>query len=128
MVSPIAFDIDNNGFDEVLLHTNFPEFDPTIKKTKYVNALLLYDFKNKIVQRFGPVFKGSKQASTPWLGDLDNDGILDIIMLYQKDIYNMSIFAGIEVIRLNLGIKMQKKVPWGSYMGSYYDGIYRDNN
>ena len=127
MVSPIAFDIDNNGFDEVLLHTNFPEFDPTVKKMKYVNTLLLYDFKNKMMQRFGPVFEGSKQASTPWLGDLDSDGILDIIMLYQKDVYNMSIFAGIEIMKLDLGIKMRRKVTWGSYMGSYYDGIYRKN-
>lgn len=128
MVSPISFDIDNNNYDEVLLHTNFTEFDATEKKTKYVNALLLYDFKNKMVQRFGPVFEGSKQASTPWIGDLDNDGVLDIVMLYQKDIYNMSIFAGIEILRLNLGIKMQRNITWGSYMGSYYDGIYRNNH
>ena len=105
MVSPIAFDIDNNGFDEVLLHTNFPEIDPNVEKTKYVNILLLYDVKNKITQRFGPVFEGSKQASTPWLGDLDNDGILDIVMLYQKDIYNIERLAddGIEV-RVHAGI------------------------
>ena len=126
MVSPIAFDIDNNEFDEVLLHTNIPTHDP-VEKTKYVNILLLFDFKNRITQRLGPVFQGAKQASTPWIGDLDNDGILDVVMLYQIDVYNWSIFGGIDIIRLDLGIKMQRNVTWGSYMGSYYDGIYRDN-
>ena len=127
MVSPIALDIDNNGYDEVLLHTNFPQRDPGVDKTRYVNTLFLFDFANKLIQRFGPVFDGAKQASTPWVGDLDNDGNLDIIMLYQKDIYNESIFGGIEIMRLDMGIRMQRPVVWGAYMGSSYDGIYRDN-
>ena len=126
MVSPISFDIDNNELDEVLLHTNIPTHDES-GNTTYVNILLLFDFKNKITQRLGPVFQGAKQASTPWIGDLDNDGILDLVSLYQKDVRNWSIFGGIDVIRLDLGIRMQRKVTWGSYMGSYYDGIYRDN-
>ena len=126
MVSPIALDINNDAYDEVILHTNIPQFSSG-EQTKYINILLLFDFKNRVTQRLGPVFQGAKQASTPWVGDLDNDGILDLVMLYQKDVYNWSIFGGIDVVRLDLGIRMQRTVSWGSYMGSYYDGIYRDN-
>lgn len=128
MVSPIAVDIDNNEFDEVILHTNFPQWDATVNMTKYLNTLFMYDFKNKMIQRFGPIFEGAKQASTPWIGDLDGDQKFDIVMLYQKDVYNESIFGGIRIMRMDLGIRMQRPVTWGSYMGSQYDGIYRPNH
>ncbi len=125
IVSPLTVDIDNNGIDEVILHTNFPKKDPATGKVKFSNTLVLFDFQNKITQQLGPILAGSNGSSTPWIGDLDGDGYYDLVNLYQTDEFNESIFSGFRLQRINLGIKMSSEPVWGSYMGSSFDGIWK---
>lgn len=124
ITSPIAFDIDNNGIDEILVPSNLPKNDRDSGKIKFTTTLILFDFANRITERLAPLSSGSNGSSTPWVGDLDNDGNYDLVYLYQTDAFNDNIFSGFKINCINLNIKIQKQVKWGSYMGSYFNAVY----
>lgn len=125
--SPVVYDINNDGRDEAIISVN--EFDcstgftgraPTIIE----NKLIAVDFfKNSISvidqsQGFKNIF------STPWIGDLDDDGYLDIVHCQYFHQVDLLSFLGMRIKRIDTPIPFRKEAAWGSYMGSEGDGRF----
>jgi len=126
--SPVAYDLDGDGIDEAIMSYN--EFDcyrdsTNISKLDIENKLVAVNFaKNTIIpidQKSG--FKNI--FSTPWIGDLDGDGYLDIVysQCYSPN-SNILSFLGMNIKRISTNISMNKPPVWGGYMGSNGDGVY----
>jgi hypothetical protein len=125
--SPVAYDTDNDGVDEAIISIN--EFDcsqgftdTAIKEIE--NRLLLINFKKKRVQTIDQSKQFKNIFSTPWIGDLNDDGYLDIVHCQYYSHGGLLTFLGTTIKRIETPIRVTKKVRWGAYMGSNGDGIY----
>ncbi len=119
----VAVDLTGNKFDELLLSLNYQEVNELYQKTFY-NMLVAIDTRNKKVLPLGDSFNGSNLASTPWIGDVDDDGFLDIIYVHGTNLKHTYTFDGMKVERLSTQIPYRQP-SWGAYMGNGYDGIFR---
>jgi len=127
--SPVVYDLDGNGYDEAIISIN--EFD--CKEGGFIrrlhsdleNKLLSIDFYRHSVQVIDQL-KGFKNIfSTPWIGDLDRDGYLDIVHCqYYDPSADMLSFLGMKIKRIATPVRVKKEVKWGSYMGSSGDGLF----
>ena len=72
------FDVDGNGVDEVIMSLNFQKVKEYNQKYFY-NSLLVIEFKSRDMLQITNELDGSNLSSTPWIGDLDNNGFLDIL-------------------------------------------------
>jgi hypothetical protein len=89
------------------------------------NKLVAIDFAEKSVSTIDQG-KGFKNIfSTPWIGDLDNDGYLDIIYCQYFHHSNLLSFLGMRIKRIDTPVKIKNKVTWGAYLGSGGDGIFQ---
>lgn len=123
--SPIAADVTGNGTLEALQSVNigYEQFDGSYH---YNHMLVANDFRNQRQFILDELQPGANLSSTPWAGDLDNNGRLDIIYLVthdQKDIFGAN---GFTLFRLQARHSTRAETPWGSYMGSDYDGVYKE--
>jgi outer membrane protein assembly factor BamB len=126
--SPVAYDTDNDGVDEAIISIN--EFDcsqgftdTAIKEIE--NRLLLINFKKKRVQTIDQSKQFKNIFSTPWIGDMNDDGYLDIVHCQYYSHGGLLTFLGTTIKRIETPIRVSKKVRWGAYMGSNGDGIYK---
>ncbi|MCB0630283.1 MAG: hypothetical protein KDD15_11140, partial [Lewinella sp.] len=122
--SPLALDFDGNGRDEVLMSLNFQQTDEIYQKFFYT-TLILFDFSQGKPLQIGAVYEGSNFSSTPWAGDLDDDGYLDIIYCHSTNLRHTYTFDGFQVHRIASKTPIGKGVRWGAYQGSGYNGIFR---
>lgn len=67
---------------------------------------------------------GSNVASTPWIGDIDYNGFMDIIYCNMTKPDKAYTFEGLSIHRLDTRIPIQLLVPWGAYMGTSYNGTF----
>ena len=80
--SPVVYDLDGDGVDEAIISVN--DFDCSLGFTgqsprEMENRLSAINFKKRTIQTIDQQ-KGFKNIfSTPWIGDLDDDGYLDLI-------------------------------------------------
>ncbi|MGK2864161.1 MAG: hypothetical protein ACSLE0_19675, partial [Chitinophagaceae bacterium] len=80
--SPVVYDLNDDGRDEVIISIN--NFDCSLgyslKSPKVIeNKLIAIDFAKKSIDTIDQA-KGFKNIfSTPWIGDIVNDGYLDLI-------------------------------------------------
>lgn len=129
--SPVVYDLNNDGRDEVLLSIN--DFDCSLgyagkSPGVIMNKLISIDFNKK---RIGTIdeAKGFKNVfSTPWIGDLDNDGYLDIIYCQYYHHNDLLSFLGMVIKRIDTPVKIRKKVQWGAFLGSNSNGIFDPEN
>ena len=119
----IAVDWDGDGRDEVLMSVNIQEVKNGFQKFFY-NMLALIDFKSNEVLQVGDMYEGNNVSSTPWAGDLDHDGFLDIIYVHSTNVRHTYTFDGMQVHRIVTQVPIKKPVNWGAYQGSRYTGIY----
>lgn len=120
--TPVTFDYNADGTDDALMSLNYQ------RTSGYSNQLVVIDFKNDTIYDAGPRNYGANVASTPWVGDMDGDGLLDIIYCNEInpfDLLSVTIKQGLKISRLKIDVPVKDPPSWGAYMGSAYDGIYR---
>ena len=86
--------------------------------------LVSLNFKNNEVNQISETIKGSNISTTPWIGDIDKDGLLDIVYFHGTNVDKSYTFDGMRVNRIATKIPIRSKIKWGSYMGSNYDGVF----
>ncbi len=128
--SPVVYDLNNDGIDEVIISIN--EFDcnrdiADQSAFPIVNRLIAIDFKNQSSQIIDQTNSFKNIFSTPWIGDLDKDGYLDIIHCQYYNHSDLLSFLGMKIKRIDTPIKIRKKPVWGAYMGTNGDGIFPIN-
>jgi outer membrane protein assembly factor BamB len=128
--SPVVYDLNNDGQDDAIISIN--EFDCGLGFTgkaprEMENKLVAIDFRNESVQIIEQM-KGFKNIfSTPWIGDLDDDGYLDIIHCQYYHYTDLLSFLGMRIKRIDTPIRIRTEPVWGAYMGSKGDGLFRMN-
>lgn len=125
--SPVVYDLDGDGRDEAIISIN--EFDCSLGfagkfPTTVVNKLIAVDFERKQVRNIDEA-KGFKNVfSTPWLGDLDDDGYLDVISCQYFHYSDLMLFLGMRIKRIDTPVRIRNKLVWGGYMGTNGDGVF----
>jgi len=126
--SPVVYDLNNDRYDEVIMSIN--EFDCSIglnsqDKNQITNQLLALDFRKKEYRPIDQAEQFKNIFTTPWIGDLDDDGYLDIIYAqYYSASTNIIGFLGMRARRISTNAKIKKPVLWGEYMGKDGKGTY----
>ena len=125
--SPVVYDLNDDGREEAIISIN--DFDCSVgyisQAPKMVeNKLIAINFDEKSVNIIdqAPGFKNI--FSTPWIGDLDNDGFLDIICCQYFHHSDLLSFLGMRIKRIDTPVRIRKKVAWGAYLGSGGDGVF----
>lgn len=129
--SPVAFDLNGDGMDEAIVSVN--EFDCEGRLTdssslSIETKLLAINFKDRSVNPIDRMQGFKNIFSTPWIGDLDGDGYLDIIhsQCYSPNSDLLS-FLGMSVSRISTHIRVKDPPAWGGYMGSNGNGLFPVN-
>jgi len=122
--TPVVADLTGDGTDDALLVVNYHVTDELYQKWFY-NMLVAVDFKAGEVIELGVNYEGHNLSSTPWIGDMDGDGLLDIIICHGTNARHTYTFDGMRVERLATTIPVRGKLRWGAYMGSDYDGVFK---
>ncbi len=107
MSSPVTIDLDGDRRDEVLLSVNF-----SVKRTlagnplsnEVHNKLVAINFATGKQLRLDLDLPGPNLALTPYLGDLDDDGQVDLIYAHHTDAHRVGQFNGLRIIRKELDI------------------------
>lgn len=126
--SPVVYDINRDGTDEAIISIN--EYDCALGFTgkaprEMENKLIVINFKNATIQTIDQQ-KGFKNIfSTPWIGDMDDDGYLDVVHCQYFHFRDLLNFLGMRIKRIDTPIPMRDEPVWGSYMGSKGDGVFR---
>jgi outer membrane protein assembly factor BamB len=121
--TPVVMDFEGDGRDEAILSVNIHIYDH-LNRQSLNNMLVSVDFKTKEVNQLTDANIGGNISTTPWIGDLDGDGALDIVYCHGTNLKKSYSFDGMQVNRISTQIPLKKKITWGSYMGTYYDGIF----
>ena len=129
LASPVVYDINKDGWDEAILSQNvydcslnvLAEDSTTIEVT---NELIAIDFHAGRVQSIDKGRKHKNFFSSPWVGDLDSDGYLDIVYTHYFHGTQLQKFMGMRVRRISSSIRMKGAPKWGEYMGKQGRGIY----
>jgi len=124
--SPVVYDVNDDGVDEAIISIN--EYDCTVgfagnSPNDIRSKLISIDFQQRSYQVLdeAPGFKNV--FSTPWIGDLDDDGYLDIVHCQYYHRGDLLSFLGMSIKRIDSPIKIRKDVVWGAYMNSKGDGM-----
>lgn len=121
--TPVVIDLDGDGRDEALLSINIEVYNDKNERALH-NMIVRIDFATGVVKEFTPALRGSNISSTPWIGDLDGDGLLDVIHCHGTNVRKSYTFDGMQVNRVATKIPIRGKIRWGSYMGSHYNGVF----
>ena len=121
--SPVVADFNDDGRDEVLMSVNYQTLNEQGRK-RFYTMLVAVDFATGEVSQFGDFLPGSNLSSTPWLGDLDEDGLVEVVYSHTPDTLHTYVFNGLQVNRIGTNISPRKPILWGSYMGSRHDGVF----
>lgn len=124
--SAVAADLDGDGYDEVVIHQS------ALKRKQfedvYYSYLLAFDFKAGRKYPVGDTIQATNLASTPWIGDLDNDGQYDIVysaVKYHDVKFDLEKPLGLWIGCYKTGMKIKKPGSWGAFMGSDYTSNFR---
>ncbi|MBS0000048.1 MAG: PQQ-binding-like beta-propeller repeat protein [Cyclobacteriaceae bacterium] len=126
--SPVVYDLNGDGRDEAIISIN--EFDCNRgyidqQTNEMQNKLIVIDFRNGSVNVVESLSSFKNIFSTPYIGDMDQDGYLDIIHCqYYNATADPMLFLGMRIKRISTHIPMDAPPAWGAYMGSNGDGTF----
>jgi hypothetical protein len=119
----VVYDFDDDGVEDALLSINVHSYDNFNRRT-LLSMLVIINFVTNEVIQIGESETGSNISTTPWIGDLDKDGMLDIVYFHATNPNKSYTFDGMKVNRVETKIPYKSDVRWGAYMGSHYNGIF----
>ncbi|MGB3587272.1 MAG: PQQ-binding-like beta-propeller repeat protein [Tunicatimonas sp.] len=120
----VAIDLTEDGRDEIIMSVNYQQVNELYQKFFY-NMLVAIDIGSGDVQQLGETWEGSNISSTPWIGDLDGNGMLDIIYCHGTDLRHTYTFSEMQIHRIATELPIKKPISWGAYMGSYCNGLFQ---
>jgi len=123
MTSAVVADLNGDGQDEVVLPINTQVLNE-LQVQFFHNNIVAIEFTEKIAVELGLQNEGSSISSTPWIGDLDDNGFIDIVYIHGTNPKQTYTFDGMRVNRIDTKLPLYGKIRWGSYMGSNYNGVY----
>jgi hypothetical protein len=126
LTTPVAADLNSDNIDEAILNMNYMEIDSIYRKSFY-NLLLAFDFKRNTLIPLTDALPGHNISTTPWVGDIDGDNLIDIIYCHSTNKFHTYTFDGFQINLLKTDIRIGKRIKWGAYMGSNYDGVYEED-
>ena len=114
-----------DGYDEVIINQS------VLKRKQFENvfysSLYAFDFKNHRNFYIGDSLPATNLASTPWIGDLDNDKKFDIIyttVKYENAAFDLAKPLGFFIRRYSTDIKIKRPSGWGAFMGNNYNAKF----
>lgn len=117
--SPLVYDVNEDGIDEVILSYN-EQVDGA-----FTNQVVSIDFNSVTITNLVGPNSGVNINATPWIGNMDQDGILDLVSLRSVGTTFAELEDGVLIDKYSLAdISDASIVPWGAYMGTNYDGQY----
>ena len=129
LASPVVYDLNYDGYDEVLLGVN--DYDCSLTLTEDIRSpssmryqLVSIDFSDNSVNVIDDIPDFRSIYATPRVGDLDEDGYLDIVYTQNYNPNNLFKFLGMSIKRISTGVVMKKPSPWGGYMGTRGNGLF----
>lgn len=129
LASPVVYDLEGDGIDEALLGVN--QYGCNLKFTDDIRSppsmqydLMVVDFKRGTTRPIDQIAGFKSVYSTPWLGDLDSDGYLDIVYAQNYNPNDLFRYLGMSVRRMSTSVAMKQPSPWGGYMGTNGDGLF----
>ncbi len=127
--SPVVYDLDNDQLDDVIFSSN--QYDCSMEFTDLVttppdmkNQLVAVGAENAFLRIIDETVGFKNIFSTPWIGDLDKDGYLDIVYCQYYNAENLFRFLGMRIKRISTSVQMNKPVKWGEYMGAEGKNIF----
>ena len=128
--SPVSYDLDRDGLDEAIININDYQCDFEIRDDRLdppgiTHKLISLDFNSKKHQVIDETSGFRNIFSSPWAGDLDDDGYLDVVYNQYSHSGDLRRFLGMSMKRVSTPVKVRKPVIWGAYMGSNGDGIFQ---
>jgi outer membrane protein assembly factor BamB len=114
MAGDVAVDLNGDGIDEVIFSTNDTTADESSQQQLY-----LLDTRRRAARPWGPPL-GATVTASPWAGDLDADGCLDLVVS-QVTIENDVGQAGLTGYRVLAPVPSH--ISWSGYLGTDFDSI-----
>lgn len=127
--SGVTHDLNGDGFDEVIFSTNefqcvVPAFMGSTDVDNDRHSLKMLDFHNNKITSLTESVEGKNVSTTPWIGDLDGNGKLDLIYNMQRNHYEVDEFRGMYTVRLESSVAITGQPTWGGYMGGDRSSIF----
>ncbi|MEO0470896.1 MAG: PQQ-binding-like beta-propeller repeat protein [Bacteroidota bacterium] len=122
--SPVVLDGNGDGRDEVIWSVN--EYNCTgIYLANGKHRLLHWDVAVDSISEILPSQKLKNVGSTPWMGDLDGNGKLDIVYCLQANAVKVYEYFGIRLGRLETPFPAGQPRLWGGYLGQDGTGVWQ---
>lgn len=119
----LSYDLDHDGRTEFIYTVNDHNCTGIyLGMTKF--SLHYYDHKTGGSSVLYPPRSAKNISSTPWLGRLDDDEHLDLVLCLQANYNDIYSYHGLQINRLEVNTSSSSTPSWTEYMGSDSRCIY----
>jgi hypothetical protein len=116
MAGDLAVDLDGDDRDEIIFSASDFFAEPAEAHTLH----LVYGDPQSERAWGSPL--GSPSPSSPWAGDLDRDGCLDLVVATHTPMDQGNEAA---ITRFRVAAPVPERISWGGYLGTSFDSILR---